>query len=154
MNHTANDLDHHQTEEETLTYEVSDEALEAASGAPTGRLWPVNLLSHRLRVREGRGATRSSDRDRPACAAWAAWRLPAAIADFFLRHSEVRPGRTLERAPLCGGVMGSTPTTPPIKQLHREKGERLFTFTRLPPNGAAPGQPTPSSGCTRSSSAG
>ena len=59
MNHTANDLDHHQTEEETLTYEVSDEALEAASGAPTGRLWPVNLLSHRLRVREAASSASS-----------------------------------------------------------------------------------------------
>ena len=30
----TSDLDYQQTEEETLTYEVSDDALEAASGTP------------------------------------------------------------------------------------------------------------------------
>ena len=35
MNGNINDLDHRQTEEETVTYEVSDEELEAALGTPT-----------------------------------------------------------------------------------------------------------------------
>lgn len=35
MNHNTSDLDYHQTEEETLIGEVSDDALEAASGTPT-----------------------------------------------------------------------------------------------------------------------
>ncbi len=34
MNHNANDLDRQQTEEEALTWEVADDALEAASGTP------------------------------------------------------------------------------------------------------------------------
>lgn len=35
MNHNTNDLDYHQTEEETLIGEVSDDALEAAAGTST-----------------------------------------------------------------------------------------------------------------------
>jgi hypothetical protein len=35
-NDNAKDIDYQQTEEETLTSEVSDDALEAASGTPSG----------------------------------------------------------------------------------------------------------------------
>jgi hypothetical protein len=35
MNHNTSDLDYHQTEEETLVGEVSDDALEADAGTST-----------------------------------------------------------------------------------------------------------------------
>ena len=46
----TSDLDYQKTEEETLTCEVSDDALEAASGTPTwGTRWRHQISSGFLR---------------------------------------------------------------------------------------------------------